>query len=291
MSLGWDQVERLTDKRLGVTVRSVCPFCSSSRSRRGQRKPVFAVRLKEPDFALYNCAHCGESGYVRPDLPPRADPAEWKRRRVETDRLERSDRKRRTESALSIWNERQPFRGSLAETYLRDTRRIGDWLDGFDRIDEVLGFHPACPFEAGKLPCMLALVRSIQTDEPQGIHRTALTSKPERIGRLSLGPIAGGAIKLSPNDEVTGGLLIGEGIETVLSASKRFRFRPAWSLISTSGIRSFPVLPGVECVTVAVDNDTAGEEAAAELVRRYSTAGVEIITAQTHLKKDFNDVL
>jgi len=41
--------------------------------------------------------------------------------------------------ALSIWNERMPFRGSPAETYLRVTRRIGDWLDGFDHIDEALG--------------------------------------------------------------------------------------------------------------------------------------------------------
>src|SRR6476659_2096632 len=186
----------------------------------------------------------------------------------------------------------KPFRGSPAETYLRVTRRIGDWLDGFDRIDEVLAYHPACPFEAGRLPCMVALIRDIQTDEPRAIHRTALKlgALPERIGRLSFGPIAGGSIKLSPNDEVTSGRLVGEGIETVLSASQMFQFRPAWSLISTAGMRGFPVLSVVECVTVAVDNDQAGQQAAAELVQRYSTAGVEIITTKTNIAKDFNDV-
>ena len=82
---------------------------------------------------------------------------------------------------------------------------------------------------------------------------------------------------------MTGGLLAGEGVETVLSASLRFQFKPVWSLISTSA--------GVECVTVAVDNDKAGQEAAAELVQRYSAAGVEIITAKTNIAKDFNDVV
>jgi putative DNA primase/helicase len=85
-------------------------------------------------------------------------------------------------------------------------------------------------------------------------------------------------------------LLAGEGVETVLSASLRFQFKPVWSL-STSGMRSFPLLSGVECVTVAVDNDKAGQEAAAELVQRYSAAGVEIITAKTNIAKDFNDVV
>ena len=86
-------------------------------------------------------------------------------------------------------------------------------------------------------------------------------------------------------------MLAGEGVETVLSASLRFQFKPVWSLISTSGMRSFPLLSGVECVTVAVDNDKAGQEAAAELVQRYSAAGVEIITAKTNIAKDFNDVV
>jgi DNA primase len=40
-----------------------------------------------------------------------------------------------------------------------------------------------------------------------------------------------------------------------------------------------------------VDNDKAGQEAAAELVQRYSAAGVEIITAKTNIAKDFNDVV
>ena len=130
------------------------------------------------------------------------DPAERRRRQAEADRREREDKQRRTESALTLWNERRPFRGSPAETYLRITRGIGDWLDAFD-LDESLGFHSSCPFGHERLPCMVALVRNIETDEPQAVHRTALILSPyglapERLGRLSLGPVGGGAIKAQP---------------------------------------------------------------------------------------------
>jgi Toprim domain-containing protein len=100
-------------------------------------------------------------------------------------------------------------------------------------------------------------------------------------------------IKLSPDDDVTGGLLIGEGIETVLSASLLLKFKPCWSVLSRSGIAKSPILPGVECVTIAVDNDESGDgqRDAAKLVERLVGAGVEAITTQTNLAKDFNDML
>ena len=100
----------------------------------------------------------------------------------------------------------------------RQTRGIGDWLDTFAFLDQVFRFHPDCPFGGERLPCMLALVRDIKTDNPVAIHRTALTKDGHKIDRMSLGPVGGGAIKISPDFEVHSGLMIGEGIETVLSA-------------------------------------------------------------------------
>src|SRR5262249_44390415 len=151
-----------------------------------QRKPVFAVRLKEPDFAIFNCAHCGESGYVHPDRQSQVvDLVEAKRRRDEADRRERDDKRQRPATALKLGDQRKPFTGSAAETYLRDSRGIGDWLEAFD-LDQSLGFHPACPFGNEQLPCMVALVRNIESDEPQAVHRTALDlsgTSPRRIDR------------------------------------------------------------------------------------------------------------
>lgn len=294
-ALTWTDIERITKGQLGRNICVPCPFCSATRRTINQRRPVFAVKLKEPDFAIYNCAHCGEAGYVHPEKASRViDLTARKRLREEAERRELEDKQQRTEAALKLWNERQPFRGSPAETYLRVTRRIGDWLKAFD-LDELLGFHPACPFDGERSPCMVALVRNVQTDEPQAIHRTALKLGPsrERIGRLTLGPAASGAVKLSLDGDVTHGLLIGEGIETVLSASLRLKFRPAWSVLSRSGIAKFPILAGIECITIAVDNDESGDgqRDAAALVERLVAAEVEAITVQTNLAKDFNDTL
>jgi hypothetical protein len=295
MAFAWADVERITQGQLGRNIHTPCPFCSQSRRQANQRKPVFAVKLKAPDFAIYNCAHCGESGYVHPDRSSQViDLAERKRLRNEAERRELQDKQERTAAALKLWNERQSFSGSPAATYLRVTRRLGNWLDAFD-LDESLGFHPACPFDGERLSSMMALVRNVQTDEPQAIHRTALRlgPQPERLGRLSLGPTASGAVKLSLDGDVTHGLLIGEGIETVLSASLKFKFRPCWSVLSRSGIAKFPILAGIESITIAVDNDESGDgqRDAATLVERLIAAEVEAITVQTNLAKDFNDSL
>ena len=207
-ALTWTDIERITQGQLGRTISAVCPFCSHTRRTINQRKRVFAVRLKEPDFAIYNCMHCGEAGYVHPERSAQIiDLTERKRLREEAERREREDKQQRTASALQLWSERKPFRGSLAETYLRDSRGIGVWCEAFD-LDESLGFHPSCQFGSDRLPCMVALVRNIETDEPQAVHRTALTTgdpfglPPDRIGRLSLGPVAGGAVKLSLDGDV-----------------------------------------------------------------------------------------
>src|SRR5512132_2106980 len=111
-ALAWTDVERITQGRLGRTVRTPCPFCSHSRRAINRRKPVFAVKLKEPDFAIYNCVHCGENGYIHPQKSKVIDLVERKALRAKADRREREDKQRRTASALQLWNESKPFRGS-----------------------------------------------------------------------------------------------------------------------------------------------------------------------------------
>ena len=136
---------------------------------------------------------------------------------------------------------------------------------------------------------MLALVRDIKTDHPVAIHRTAFTKDGHKIDRMSLGPVGGGAIKISPDFEVHSGLMIGEGIETVLSASKLFQYKPVWSVIDAGNLQRFSVLSGMEAVTVAVDNDPAGRDAACECTQRLLEVGIEVITARTNKVNDFND--
>ena len=56
---------------------------------------------------------------------------------------------------------------------------------------------------------------------------------------------------------MTLGLAVGEGLETVLSAMK-LGFSPAWALGDASNLRQFPVLSGIESLTIIVDNDKSG---------------------------------
>jgi Toprim domain len=293
--IGWHLVERITQGRLGRTL-ATCPLCSSKRrSLQHRRAKVLAVNLVEPDFAIYFCNHCAMSGHSRPDTPGRiVNLAEQSKRRQEAERLTAADKQERSRRALALWSDAQPFQGSPAETYLRTTRGIGDWLDQFPTAD-TFRFHPDCPFEKQCLPCMIALVRDIRSNAPVAIHRTALTTEnpPQRISRLSLGPIGGGAIKISPHADVSHGLMIGEGVETVLSASRQFQFRPIWSVIDKNGVAKFPILPGIECITIAVDNDQSGDgqRAAGECVKRLVRAGVECIEIKPNLHKDMNDLL
>ena len=95
---------------------------------------------------------------------------------------------------------------------------------------------------------------------------------------MSLGRVGGGAIKISPDFEVHSGLMIGEGIETVLSASKLYQFKPIWFLLIDAGnLAKFPTLSGIECVTLAraSSNHAAGMQAAEQCARRLVQSGIE----------------
>src|SRR5262249_53095021 len=109
----------------------------------------------------------------------------------------------------------------------------------------------------------------------------------------TLGPMTGTAIKLSHDEDVAEGLAIGEGAESVLAAM-RLGFRPAWALAGISGIRSFPVLNGIEALTILVDNDrnSAGQQAARRCSERWVRDCREVFRAlPNQTGDDFNDVL
>jgi hypothetical protein len=149
---------------------------------------------------------------------------------------------------------------------------------------------------------MIALFRSIAGDEPVAIHRTALTldghKAPLENTKLTLGPVEGAAIKLSPDAEIASGLAIGEGIETTL-AGMALGFAPAWALGNSGKIGRFPVLPGIESLTILVDHDDvakakrgAGQVQARECSARWTAAGREVFrVTPVQVGTDMNDLL
>jgi putative DNA primase/helicase len=195
-----------------------------------------------------------------------------------------------SEFPLQLFHEAISAKETIVETRYLPSRR----LSLPDRHEEVLKFHPSCPFGKGvRLPCMVALYRDIKTNEPKAIHRTALTPDGAKIDRKVLGPKAGCAIKLSADEDVTGGLTVAEGIETSL-AGMALHFRPAWALGTAGEVAKFPVLSGIECLTILVDNDPSGtgQASALECSQRWTSAGREVFrVVPTTVGQDMADII
>jgi putative DNA primase/helicase len=156
----------------------------------------------------------------------------------------------------------------------------------------VIRYHPALWYQGRTTPGIVYLFRDIHTDEPRGIHRTFLTADGEKIDRKMFGPVKGAAIKLDADDEVTYGLTIGEGVETCLAA-RQLGFRPVWALGSADAIKVFPVLPGIEALTILAETDKTGanERAVAECARRWQAAGREVLVVASKTGGDINDAI
>jgi len=175
--------------------------------------------------------------------------------------------------ARALWRAALRIEGTLAETYL-----IGRGVEIPAGVSgATLRFHPNCPFGNVMQPGMLALYRDIVTDKPRAIGRTPIPDGVKTGSAMSLGPTKGCAIKLSPDTTVTYGLHIGEGVETTLSGMQQ-GFAPAWAVGSKGAIASFPVLPGVEVLSILVDNDVndGGLKAAHACVAQWTAAGQEV---------------
>jgi Toprim domain len=192
--------------------------------------------------------------------------------------------------ALDLWREAGPIAGTIAASYLELRALV---LPA--RIDgAVLRFHPHCPCgQKIRHPCVIALLRDIHTNAPRAIQRTALSSASSKIGRMTLGPKAGSAIKLSADADVTHHLAIGEGLETTL-AGMLLGYRPAWAVGDAGELSRFPVLSGIESLTILVDHDKsgAGQRAAIECSRRWTEAGREVFRVfPERCGDDINDVV
>lgn len=202
----------------------------------------------------------------------------------------------RAKQAVKLFNVADSIDHAITKLYLERRKLIlPDGVDG-----NVLRFHRQCPFGPGERhPAIIALYRDICTNEPRAISRTALTLEGEKISRKMLGPISGCACKLSPDENVTLGLHIAEGIETGIAAMM-LGFVPMWALGSAVGIAHLPVLSGIECLTIITDNDkinartgkTPGKAASRECSQRWTGAGVTVRrVTPTTIGEDIADVV
>lgn len=224
--------------------------------------------------------------------PFQPDPAEVERRaelRKRAEEAERADAIRRQKLALAIWEAAIDPRGQLPDHYLRSRA-----LDLPDNIaGRAIRYSAECPFGRGKtLPAMVALLRDVRSGEPKAIHRTGLTDDGRKIGRKMLGDATGAAVMLDAEEAVTTGLAVGEGVESCLAA-RQLGIRPTWALLSTSGVKNLPVLPGIETLTLLVENDVNGasERACRTVGARWHEARCAVDLVRPRIGKDLNDTL
>jgi putative DNA primase/helicase len=196
-------------------------------------------------------------------------------------------------SGVRIWNEAIDPRVLRVLRYFE--RRCLELSD--DIAGRVVRFHPDCPWRRPdgtpeRRPCMVTAFRSIADDSLQAIQRTAITDEGQKIGRLSLGPMSGAAIKIDVDEDVEQGLTIGEGFETCVAA-RQLGFRPIWALGSARAIEAFPVLSGIDALTILAETDDKGAnlKAVRACGNRWASADREVIVATPRVGGDMNDAL
>lgn len=189
------------------------------------------------------------------------------------------------QQAFRIWNAARPAAFSFVAAYL-SARSITVPPPPSLRFAELK--HPS----GGIWPAMVALVTRGSDEKFMGVHRTFLSvdgssKAPVEPSKMMLGPCSGGAVILSNHTDF---LLIGEGIETCLSAMQATGY-PAWAALSANGMRSLDLPQEVREVVVLADGDATGEAAARECAARWKNEGRRVRIARPPIGLDFNDLL
>jgi putative DNA primase/helicase len=251
------------------TRRAPCPQCD-----RGPRDTALAITIDERGTVTY-CHRCGYTAAEHVERLGRVPP----RRKLPSAEPARLD---------GIWRRTLPLAGSIGETYLLYRHCV------LPPPDSDLRFLPG---NDRFPPSLCALVTDTVTAEPISLHFTRLRADgrgkagTDRDKLLLKGHRkAGGVIRLWPSEAVSYGLGIAEGIETALAASHIYT--PIWAAIDAGNLAAFPVLPGIDCLTIYADHDDAGLRAARECGLRWKGADREVrILRSVTPGQDIADVL
>jgi hypothetical protein len=282
-----------------------CPVCGGT--------DRFGVNTRKQ---VFNCRGCGAKGDVialvrhveglpfreavehltgEQPVPskPRPCPEEAPKRQPEDDANQHVLR-----VAAHIVGGRGPVWDSPGKEYLSVARKIdadaiADVLQSTDAIGwnpDVLFREPGHALDGKRLGAIIGIMTDPVTAKPTGgISRTYIGPAGKKVGKAkNLGPA--GIVRLTPDEDVTHGLFLAEGLETALAAMSK-GLRPAWSTGSTSIMAKIPVFGGVESITILADHDEngAGERAAHEAERRWREAGREVRVWVPATRGDFND--
>jgi hypothetical protein len=253
--------------------RIVCPDCA-----RGPADRTMGVTVWDDGSGVAHCFRCNFTANHRPEQAHASQRAGASRIRPVT--VPKHDTL--SDYARNLWRDCRPLSG-VALAYLNARRCRIPPVDGDLRWHDSVKHSPS----GYTGPALVARVTDIVTREPMSLHRTWIQADGRKAGidppRLLLAGHRkqGGVIRLWSGEAVTSGLGIAEGIETALSLAHAIT--PVWALIDAGNLAQFPVLPGIEALTIAADDDEAGMSAANTCAQRYAAAGREaILTRGSH---------
>jgi putative DNA primase/helicase len=258
--------------------RLSCPACG--------RKPsdkTLGVTVEPDGRAVAHCFRCNYVETYRPESGAAHRPRKAPIRSVQTAKHETL-----SDYGRALWDACRPVHGA-ALGYLTARHCALPPTDGDLRC------HTSLKHPSGYTgPALVALVTHAVTREPTSLHRTWIQADGRKADvdppRLLLGGHRkqGGVIRLWPDECVTYGLAVAEGIETALSVAHAFT--PVWACIDAGNLAALPVLAGVETLLIGADNDPAGIKGADDGARRWTAAGVEVLVTQQS-ENDVNDAL
>jgi hypothetical protein len=222
--------------------------------------------------------------------PERED--ELRRRREAEAKAEIERLRRRIATARDLYRRGKSTAGGPVEIYLRRRNISGP-------IPAVLRFLQHCPHRnGGYFPAMVAPIVNA-AGEQIAIHKTFL--RPDGRGKADLpkteqretcGPMKGGAVRLA-HHHADLELLVGEGIESTLSAMQLFDL-PGWAALYDGGIKDLDLPADIRRVDIATDNDAngVGQRAALCALDRWAAEERSVrILLPPNPGEDFNDVL
>ncbi len=193
-----------------------------------------------------------------------------------------------TEAARRLWRRCRAIDGSHAERYLHARGLLQCRF-------AALRFHPALRYREGssvrRFPALVAAVTG-GDGRLLGVQRTWLDPRsPAKAGvaapRKALGRVHGLAVRFgAPAGDAA--LVVGEGVETVLSLVTAVPEIRAAAALSAGSLGAFAPPPGLARLVIARDNDEDGALAAERLARRCARLGIAA-TVIIPIGNDFND--
>jgi putative DNA primase/helicase len=178
------------------------------------------------------------------------------------------------------WGAAVPIANTLGSTYFAS--RGLDFNDPDGRVLRYAANHArrSPNGELERHPALLAALCDVHSGEQCGIVNVYLRADgQDRLrdpkGKTSWGRCANAAVMLSAFDEPTLGLVLAEGTESAVAVLNT-DLAPVWATPGAGNLGAFPVLDGIEALTIAADPDKAGRDAAARCAARWRAAGREV---------------